>query len=462
MVNVVYIRGPIALFGNDNGIFCVEKDAGVRFIAETRLPVPLLVEHDSTLQIGQVFKLQVDDAMLVASCVVDESLFISVVSSLQQCGHRYQSLNIGNFLNILFPSLSSYHMTGTFAIREISVVDVGRREGTLWCVDSQPQQWDVQFSTRRMTITLKELLIKLLYLVFRQRQQPNRREHLCRQANICGRSTDFVSASSLSPLGLSTIEGSEDMAKSGNAVLRSDLKMLLRKHASSESENDHSKDCDIDGSTAPTYTAGEVLRMLKNLEQRHAKRGYKKQMDQAKLHKAMEKTLERREGNNMRQITKFVDTSSSDDDGAYEDKSVDHSYTSMPINRRILNMMKKAEKKNAIKETYKRKRQSVTRMAKDGSDTDDSDDSNDGEKRGKQRNADKVIKQMDEGIKQIVSMLTPKQVDGQAVTAPMNTSDSHVVANTVHATDKHKGGSEVKSSALLDSTQSDTVDHLFS
>ena len=39
-------------------IFHVEKDAGVIFIAETRVPPPLLVEHDSTLEIGQVLKLQ--------------------------------------------------------------------------------------------------------------------------------------------------------------------------------------------------------------------------------------------------------------------------------------------------------------------------------------------------------------------------------------------------------------------
>lgn len=181
----VNIRGSVAWFGVDKGVYNVERGDAVSFVLDTTLPIPLLIEHDPSLVIGQVTKLQVEEDKLVASCTVDDSLFISWLNCLQQCGDRYKSMEIGTFLNTLLPSFSSYHKNGSFAIREISLVDIGRREGALWEV--RPHlEGDQQNTTHRIAISLEHAKNKLLYLLLCQRQKSNRAVRLCRDANLCG------------------------------------------------------------------------------------------------------------------------------------------------------------------------------------------------------------------------------------------------------------------------------------
>lgn len=473
----LYIRGPVAWFGIDNHQFRVERDDGVRFLSGTVLPVPLLVEHNWGLEIGQVLDLQVGSESLVASCVIDESLFMSACRGVQKCGYRYKDLDIGSFIKVVLPSFSSYHKAGSFAIREISLVDVGRRKGGLWSVESNPEAGP-RITRQRIAFPLTCLLFHLLYLVLCQRQQRNRRQHLCRDAKLCGLSTAFVSASSLSPL--PSIKPSSSMTKSSDAVFWSDFKRLLKKHASDDSENEDSNDL-LKGtignaSKEPTYTRNEVMQLVLNLAKKQTEQDHNKRADRARLEKAMEKAIKRTAARDnvptesptgrhreKRQRSMLVETSSSDDD-ASEDGSGTHSYTSVPINRRIRKMMRSLDKGNPRKDKVKRRRQERNRNVEEGgscsSDTDKGDTGDGGNKRPRQENvlSDKIAQQMNDGIKQIVSMLTP---------SPPTANESHEQAAQNDKRDTHGAldpskSLDVKGSALLDNTQSTSVDQLFS
>lgn len=484
----LYIRGPVAWFGIDNGLFRVEREEGVLFLSETKLPVPLLVEHDPRLEIGQVLNLQVENERLVATCVIDESQFMSVVRGMQQCDCRYQSLDIGNFLKVLLPSFSSYHKTGSFAIREISLVDVGRREGGLWSVHSGPEA-ESHITKQRLKITLVHALIKLLYLVFRQRQNnTNRKQHLCRDAKLCGLSTEFVSASSLSPL--PSIKPPGSMANSSDVVFRNELKRLLKKHAPDDSENEdgrYSSENNIGNAPKePTYTHNEVVEMVFGLAKKQTHDDEIKRAAKARLQTAIEKAMQKAINHSpakdhvqtesktemtkqKRQRNVLRGTFSTDDDGSEEDSAY-HSYTSVPINRRIRKMMMNMTKSNARKDKVKRRRKGSDRKMEEedscSSDTDTGENGDGENKRNKQGNAlsDKIV-QMNEGIKQIVSMLTPptpKANDSQEQAAQKETSATNGTLDQRQPLDKQDGASDVKGSGLLDNTHRTSVDELFS
>jgi len=348
----VYIYGPVAWFDADDGKYCVRVDDAFCFVSHTSLPIPLFVEHDERIYIGLVLKLQVEKDRLVAYCVVDDLLFLSVINTLRQCGDRYQALDIGTFLNILFPSLSSFHLEGSFKINEISLVDRGRRIGALWKVDDKVlgKQRSV---TRRANISLEELKTKLLYLLLRQRQQTNRIEHLCRDAQVCGHSIEFVSASSL-PLSPSK-EKLSRMSQADNAKIVDAIMELSKRFLPKDSGKLHQNGAQ-EASEDPVYSYSDLKKMLLKLEKKNA--------DSDELEHDVESLVKRIVAKQMAEMktsrrpvvrmAKAVDVSISED----EDSEVEHedkTYTSVPVGTRFRQMMKSnANSKKKSRKSRKR------------------------------------------------------------------------------------------------------------
>lgn len=343
----VHLYGPIAWFGVDSGVYHVEQRDAFCFVSDTHLPVPLLVEHNPSLVIGQVVQLHVEQTKLVAHCVVDDSLFLSLLKDLQAWGQRYQDLEPGDFLNILLPSFSSYHTTGSFIIHEISLVDIGRRGGALWKVKRHADECQ-QATARRITIPIEKVKNILLYLLLCQRQQDNRTGRLCKDASVCGHNTTFVSASSLNH---SKKAGRfEIMAKMSNTELAGALVEFSKRLLTNDS-----------GSSQPTATEpalGDTIYSYNDLKQMLLKLE-KKQSDRDELEEQMGELVKRRVAKELshktqtdsradRHRTNNVKANMSDADDS-EEEQTDHSYTAMPVGKRVRKMITGSGQKNGKK-----------------------------------------------------------------------------------------------------------------
>lgn len=189
----VYLSGPIAWCNRDDGVYLVEKSDAISFVTETDLPIPLLVEHTNEFEIGCVTNLYVKDNKLIADCVVDDSQFIQLLYEIQEYDERYRLLDTSVFLKILLPSFSSYHTQDSYKIHEISLVDVGRRVGSLWKVNVS-QKGPLH---RRSSTSYECMKSNLLAILIRQRNSPGRQDCLSRDADVCGLDTGFIYASRL-------------------------------------------------------------------------------------------------------------------------------------------------------------------------------------------------------------------------------------------------------------------------
>ena len=480
----VHIYGPIAWFGADEGETHVDERVASYLLSQTVLPVPLLIEHDQTLQIGKVVHLDVEKNRLVATCVVDDSLFISLLNNLHQSHSRYRSTDIGTFLNILLPSFSSYHRTDTLEILEISLVDVGRREGALWSVSPHTHADRLQrTTTEHIKIPIEEVKTKLLTLLLRQRQQPDRNRRLCRDASLCGLSSAFVCASSLSPSSL-CIEQSGTMAKPGAADVTSVLTALLEQHASETVPSRATEEA----SKNAIYSSEDVKQMMLNLEKKHA--------DRAGLELAMEELVRRRitreEMKKERSGTgrrgghrRREDEAAISEDELSNHEHAENSYTSVPVSKRVQTIMDSHDRPAKKAKVSSRRRPS--NKVQDGSDTSDSDSEGDGRGAAKRQTSDvtsKMVGQLKDGLKQMVSMLAafnaragiPQQHDPpesvqQSTSAHTNTQDKTPGINT---TGQGGGTSKdcvlghdmdvpsVKASAINTKPRRSTVEQLFS
>jgi hypothetical protein len=479
----VNIYGPVAWFGVDEGMYHIERGDAVRFVSETELPVQLLVEHDPSLVIGQVTKLKVDKDKLVAHCVVDDSLFISLLNNLQQCGEKYKSLEIGTFLNILLPSFSSYHMNGSYAIREISIVDVGRREGSLWKVDPQLKD-GLQSTTRRITISLERVNSKLLYMLLGQRQQDNRHARLCRAAKVCGLSTEFVSASSLSPS--PKIEQSRKMTTPNYSEMAHAFTALFKALGGDDPVNLPSSAM-AKASEEAIYSSNDVKQMMLKLEKKH--------LDRTELEQAMEEVVKRQVSKKMmdnkrnkadtgRRGTDVLEKSASEDEeNDNDEQQADDSYTSVSVGKRICKMMKRPGKSSA-----KKAKLISTKQANE--ETSDSDTDTIEGKEGEEEDTKTQAKVMNDRINQMFAMLTSlisskeshKQAAQQSTpetnpqenrSQPHPRSPDNTQTLAITSTDearanskegglyKGKAGSDVKSSGLDDEVPKDIVADLF-
>ena len=398
----VHICGPVAWFGADKGEIHVDHGVAAYFLSQTVLPVPLLIEHDPTLQIGKVVRLNVEENRLVAGCVVDDALFISLLKNLQQTSSRYKSKDIGAFLNILLPSFSSYHRTDTFEILEISVVDVGRRQGALWSVSPHTQVQGLQSATaQHIKISLEEVKTKLLTLLLGQRQQSDRKIRLCRDADVCGLSKSFVCASSHSPSS-SRIGQSGDMAKPGTADVKSVLTSLLEQHAS----GDITGAAEVASKNA-IYSSEDVRQMMLNLEKKHADRtSLELAMDQLVTRRvAREEIRKQRSGRGTHSGKRKLEVEAiTSEEELVEDEQVDNSYTSIPVTKRVQNIMG-GHGRSAKKVSVRRRKRAGNKVqeAGDNSDT-ESEVDGEGEKEAVVVTS-KMMGQISEGMKQMVSMM---------------------------------------------------------
>ena len=343
----VNIYGPVAWFCVDKGMYRVERGDAVRFVSDTELPVQLLVEHNPSLLIGQVTTLWVEKDKLCAKCVVDDSLFLSLLYKVKQDGNRYQSLDMGTFLNILLPSFSSYHIKGTFAIREISLVDIGQRKGALWMVSPNLKEDQLQSTTCRIMVSLDQVCTKLLNLLLRQRQQANRSSRLCRDAEVCGLSTEFVSASSLSLSSTSAPEPkreqSEHMAKP-NYTDMAHAFTSLSKAVLGDDPASLPPSATKEASREPIYSSNDVKQMMLTLKRKKA--------DRAELAHAREEVVKRRVAKDMMNMKRTgrgqalaVESSASEE----EDEQVDDSYTTVPVRKHIHKAKLKSRKQTKTK-----------------------------------------------------------------------------------------------------------------
>lgn len=478
----VHIYGPVAWFGADEGDIRVDHSVGAYFLAQTVLPVPLLIEHDQTLQIGEVVGLHVEKNRILATCVVDDPIFLSLLNNLKHNERRYRCKDIGTFLNILLPSFSSYHKTDTFAFLEISMVDVGRRAGALWSVIPHTDAHGLQRKTTdRITIPIEDVKSKLITILLRQRQSPDRDKRLYRDAGVCGMSTAFVSASSLSPSSVST-EQSVDMAKPGTADIKSVLTALLTQYASETIPNSAPEEA----SKNAIYSSEDVKQMMLNLEKKHA--------DRASLELAMEELVKRRvareeikkqqsaacaqSGKRRREVD------ASEDEMA-EEVQGENSYTSIPVTKRVQNIMESHGRSPKKLKASRRKRASdKVQEAIDNSDTESEVEGKGEAKRQTLAVTSKMFGELNEGVKQMVSMLAtfasradgPQQQGAQEDTSnstPVHTPKldqpskiSPIAKDGTRSNEcvlgQEKGGSCVKASALDIKPRRSIVEQIFS
>lgn len=479
----IYICGPIARLGVDNGLFRVEKDAAFRFLSETTLPIPLLVEHVVDLNIGQVLKLHVENERLVASCVIDDSCFLGVLSSLQDGASKYQSMDTGSFLNILFPSLSSFHTNGRFTIHEISLVDIGRREGTLWCVDKL--QEPCRGTMQRTIIPLQDALLKLLYLLFRQRQHPNRNNYLCKQAHLCGRNTEFVLASSLSPL--RSIQPSRNMVKPKPAEIKGVLKALMKEYAHYDSTDPLESD-EQESSSQTMYTYNDIKDIVLSLAKEKVTED-KNRLEHAKLKEVMKKAMRGKiikEGVRKRQADMYRDKRdkillaepSSCEDDVSDDETFGHGYTCVPVKKRIGKMMTSVDNRYTKKTKLNDGRCNKKRVHNEQCDMSDTD-TEVREECGKKKpndgrdNRQQTMHDMHDGIKHIVSILSdrthsPNELQKPIAQQLMEEAKHHEKTNYVGCTlnktetsPKEKDVSDMKCSAVQSVHVENIIDELF-
>jgi hypothetical protein len=548
------IYGPVAWFSVDSGLYRVERGDAVRFVSDTELPVPLLVEHNTSLVIGQVTRLQVEEDNLTAHCVVDDTLFISLLNQLQQGGEDYRSMKIGRFLNILLPSFSSYHTKGSFVIHEISLVDVGRRIGSLWKVVPHVEEHQRLSTTRRIAIPLEQVKTRLLYLLLRQRQQCGRQARLCRDASVCGLSTDFVSASSLVRPALKTDnQQSRTMTKPNyHAKMARAFETLAKALSADDNVNDNDNDKDKDpteqASKEAIYSSSDVKQMMLALERKQADRSELEHvMEEVVKRRVAKETVEERQPNTCKrrtgrrrdklvEVVRAVDDDEEEDEEAEEDgkqdgdgeeqggkEQTDNSYTSMPVSKRVHNMMKGFRKTNAKKakldscrkqkqQQQQKQQQASNKRTKKETSSDSSDEGADeggeeeeeDEEEGgatKKQSKDgtrRMLSRMDERLDQMISIMTdltsvkePKQQQsdqsstqqqqqqqqqtsgpqertspqpskGPSATAPRTTISTDSCSKEERRSDQEKTASDVKGSGLDAEMKEDIVGKLLS
>lgn len=317
----VFINGIVCWLGVDKGLYEIKASEAESFVSHTQLPINLLVEHDDEIVIGQVTHLTVKNNQLVAYCVVDDLVFLSVLRDLQEVNGIYKSLDIGSFLQIFLPSMSSFHIKGRYNMVDLSLVDRGRRKGTLWQLDNQKKG----ILCRRNVISPEQLKTKLLYFVLRQRQQQGRCERLCRDADFCGYSKKFITASSLYPLAKSKETIKMNFTPEKIQSMMAIAKILFDGEKDSGEQNAVQR-----ASHEAMYSSNDVKEMLSKLE--------KKQLDRRDLQNHMEELVHRKAAEQMKTHEKYNNQELSLDDDRY---------TSMPFNKRYRNIMNEPGKNNA-------------------------------------------------------------------------------------------------------------------
>lgn len=487
----VHLYGPIAWFDIDSGQYRVQWTDAVCFVSGTKLPIPLLVEHDFNLKIGEVTKLEVQKDKLVASCVVDDSRFLSLLRQVQLSGDKYRYLETGTFLNIFLPSFSSYHQEGYFVLHEVSLVDIGQRIGALWKVCMQAEKCR-QAIKCRAKLSLGQMKSRVNYLLLRQRQKHDRYERLCRDADKCGHSIGFVYASSLSRS--PEKEQYHSMSSGSNEKLASAFLELSNRLLVNESAKLPAKA--EDGSNDAIYSYNDVKQMLLKLEKKHAIRD--------ELERDMEGLVKRWKASGSTEkkrtvtgghIATAVEVSDSENEGS-DEETLDNSYTSMAVGKRIRRMMdvpnkkKKAKKARADGKKQQMNSNRVDDGSSGGSDMDISQEE-DGEvkKRGRSKTS-RMLQAMNERITQVfdtlaaltsanetqrqsVQRMTQQSNSLENATQNLSTANDNGLARGITSASKdsvgsknsgsNKGviGSDVKGSALDDDKPVDIIAQMF-